>query len=177
LTKVLGTFAVAALALGTSASAQTPAQVYPVHSGPVTITSCSIGQAGNNVAKGSVEIKYFQNVPTRHLSSITFRINYNHVKIDVTDTGTFSFQAPIDHKFDSPVLDSLTYAGADPDICRVLTATFGDGQIVKPPYGGMGKGMGHGMGNGGPAAGASPGSDDVGPGSDSTNASPAPKAT
>ena len=172
--KTLGTFAFAALALGSSASAQTPYQVYPVHSGPVTITSCSLGQAGSNVAKGSIEIKYFQNVPTRHLTSITFRVNYNSVKIDVTDTGTFTFQAPIDHKFDSPVLDSLGYAGPNPNICRVLTATFGDGQIVTPGFGRMGGG-GHG---GTPAAGASPGAEDVGPGSDSTGgASPAPSGT
>ena len=34
-----------------------------------------------------------------HLTSVTFRVNYNNVKIDVTDTGTFSYNAPIDHKF------------------------------------------------------------------------------
>jgi hypothetical protein len=130
----LGLAFAAAFALGTSASAQTPVQSYPVKSGPVTITSCSLGQAGSNVAKGSIEIKYFQNVPTRHLTSVTFRVNYNNVKIDVTDTGTFSYNAPIDHKFDSPLLDSLAYAGPNPNICRVLTAQFGDGQVVRPPY-------------------------------------------
>lgn len=132
----LGLSFVAACALGTAASAQTPVQVYPFKSGPVTITSCSLGQSGTNVAKGSIEIKYFQNVPTRHLSSVTFRVNYNLVKIDVTDTGTFSYNAPIDHKFDSPLLDSLAYAGPNPNICRVLTAQFGDGQVVRPFYGG-----------------------------------------
>lgn len=131
---ILGITLAASFALGATASAQTPVQTYPFKSGPVTITSCSLGKAGSYVAKGSIEIKYFQNVPTRHLTSVTFRVNYNHVRIDVTDTGTFSYQAPIDHKFDSPLLDSLGYAGPNPNICRILTAQFGDGQVVNPPF-------------------------------------------
>jgi hypothetical protein len=132
----LGLSFAVAFALGTAAFAQTPAQVYPFKSGPVTITSCSLGQSGTNVAKGSIEIKYFQNVPTRHLNSVTFRVNYNRIRIDVTDTGTFSYDAPIDHKFDSPLLDSLPYVGPNPHICRVLRAQFGDGEVVHPGYGG-----------------------------------------
>jgi hypothetical protein len=139
--RTISTLAFAAIAgtcagaCGTSAFAQSPVQGFPFKSGPVTITSCTLGQAGTNVAKGSIEIKYFQNVPGRHLTSVTFRINYNHVKIDVTDTGTFSYNAPIDHKFDNPLLDSLGYAGPNPNICRVLTAQFGDGQVVRPFFG------------------------------------------
>ncbi len=132
--KLLGLFALAAVATASAASAQTPKEAYPFRSGPVTITSCSLGQSGNNVGANSLEIKYFQNVPGRHLSSITFRINYSGVKTNVTDTGTFSYQAPIDHHFDSPVLDSLSWAGPNPDICRVLSATFGDGQTVHPHF-------------------------------------------
>jgi len=131
---ILGLTLAASFALGAAASAQTPIQAYPFKSGPVTITSCSLGKSGGNVAKGSIEIKYFQNVPGRHLTSITFRVNYNNVRIDVTDTGTFSFQAPIDHKFDSPLLDSLGYAGPNPNICRVLSAQFGDGEVVTPHF-------------------------------------------
>lgn len=116
-----------------AASAQTlPTEVYPFKSGPVTISSCSLGQSGNVVSGNSLEIKYFQNVPRRHLASVTFRVRYAGKVANVTDTGTFSYDAPIDHKFDA--FGGTPWAGPNPQVCRVLSATFGDGETVRPPY-------------------------------------------
>ncbi|MBD5657793.1 MAG: hypothetical protein IAI50_21845 [Candidatus Eremiobacteraeota bacterium] len=133
------------LAVATSAQPMPP-QSYPYKAGPVTIASCSLGQSGNSVAGNSLEIKYFQNVPRRHLVSVTFRIRYAGTTATVTDTGKFSYDATIDHKFDT--LGGTPWAGPDPQSCQVVSATFGDGQMVKPMD--MGSGGGPNGGPGGP---------------------------
>jgi len=162
------------LALASGISAQPmPAQTYPFKAGPVTVLSCSLGQAGNTVAGNSLEIKYFQNVPRRHLVSVTFRIRYAGQVTTVTDNGTFSYDATIDHKFN--VLGGTPWAGPDPEVCRVVSATFGDGKTVTPTYPGAGS-------PGGDAAGGPPASSTVPPyatqpGAPPPPASPGPAAT
>lgn len=110
------------------------AQTYPYKSGPVTIADCSVNKNGNQVGNDSLDIKYFQNVPARHLQSVTFRVRYAGKTATFTDAGTFAYDAPIDHKFN--FFGGAPYTTAHPEICRVLTATFTDGQIVDPVYGG-----------------------------------------
>jgi len=127
--------AAGAIGLAVATAAQPlPAEQYPFKSGPVTITSCSFGAAGNTIAENSLEIKYFQNVPGRHLVAVTFRVRYAGRIANVTDTGKFSYDAIIDHKFNA--LTGTPWAGPDPQVCRVLSATFGDGETVRPPFGG-----------------------------------------
>ena len=138
------------LAVATSAQPMPP-QNYPYKAGPVTITSCSLGQSGNSVAGNSLEIKYFQNVPRRHLVSVTFHVRYAGKMADVTDNGRFSYDATIDHKFDA--LGGTPWAGPDPQVCRVVSATFGDGQTVRPDADGPGGGADAGPMNGAPMGG------------------------
>ncbi len=105
-------------------------QTYPYKSGPVTISSCSVNKSGNVVGNKSLNIKYFQNVPTRHLQSVTFRVRYGGKSATFTDAGTFDYDAPIDHNFN--FFGGAPFTTAHPEVCRVLTATFGDGEIVDP---------------------------------------------
>jgi hypothetical protein len=109
-------------------------QTYPYKSGPVTISSCSVNKNGNVVGNKSLNIKYFQNVPTRHLQSVTFRVRYGGKTATFTDSGTFDFDAPIDHTFN--FFGGAPYMNERPEVCRVITATFGDGEIVDPVYAG-----------------------------------------
>ncbi len=119
------------------ALAQTlPVQRYPFKSGPVTITACSVGQNGNLVANNSLDIKYFQNESSHHLTSVTFRIRYAGKTATVTNNGNFTYQAPIEVK--SNQLAGAPFSGAEPQVCRVLTATFDDGKTVTPAYERMG---------------------------------------
>jgi hypothetical protein len=128
-----GAAALGALGLAAATTAQPlPTEQYPFTSGPVTITSCSFGASGNTIADNSLEIKYFQNVPRRHLVSVTFRVRYAGKIANVTDTGRFTYDASIDHKFTA--LTGTPWAGPDPQVCRVLSATFGDGETVRPAF-------------------------------------------
>jgi hypothetical protein len=126
----------AALTLGAPAEAQTVSpEAYPFKSGPVTIDSCSAALSNGRVAGNSLEIKYFQNVPGRHLVSVTFRVRFaDGGPLTFTDTGTFSFGALIDHHFNNP--GGAPWTTPNPLVCRVVTATFGDGQTVTPAYAG-----------------------------------------
>jgi hypothetical protein len=133
---VRGTAFAAATALsaaGASAQALAP-QTFPYKSGPVTITSCSLNENKSNstVTNNSLRINYFPNVPGRNLTSITFRVNYAGTPVTVTDSGSFAYQAPITHQFDQ--LGGHAWAGPTPSVCRVLTATFDNGEVVNPPY-------------------------------------------
>ncbi len=109
-------------------------QTYPYKSGPVTISSCSVNKSGNVVGNKSLNIKYFQNAPTRHLQSVTFRVRYGGKTATFTDAGTFAYDAPIDHNFN--FFGGAPFTTEHPEVCRVLTATFADGEIVDPVYGG-----------------------------------------
>jgi hypothetical protein len=133
---VRGTAFAAAAALsaaGASAQALAP-QTFPYKSGPVTITSCSLNENKSNstVTGNSLRINYFPNVPGRDLTSITFRVNYAGTPVTVTDSGSFAYQAPITHQFDQ--LGGHAWAGPTPSVCRVITATFNNGEVVNPPY-------------------------------------------
>jgi hypothetical protein len=112
-----------------------PPQTFPFKSGPVTITSCTLNEDKSNstVSANSLRINYFPNVPGRTLTSITFRVRYAGTPVTVTDTGTFAYNAPITHQFNQ--LGGHAWAGASPEVCRVVTATFDNGQVVNPPYG------------------------------------------
>jgi hypothetical protein len=125
--------ATALSAAGASAQALAP-QTFPYKSGPVTITSCSLNENKSNstVTGNSLRINYFPNVPGRNLTSITFRVNYAGTPVTVTDSGSFAYQAPITHQFDQ--LGGHAWAGPTPSVCRVLTATFDNGEVVNPPY-------------------------------------------
>ena len=126
-----------ATSLAGAASAQSlPVQKFPYVSGPVTITSCSVNENTSNstVSPNSLRINYYPNEANRKLTSITFRVRYAQTPVTVTDTGKFEYKAPITHQFN--LLGGLPWAGAMPTECRVLTATFADGQNVDPPYDG-----------------------------------------
>ncbi len=124
---------VAAASLSGAALAQTlPVQRYPFKSGPVTITACSVAQSGNVVTPNSLDIKFFQNERDRNLKSVTFRVRYAGKTATLTNNGTFSYQAPVE--IHSNTLDGAPYAGAHPQVCRVLTATFADGTTVTPTH-------------------------------------------
>lgn len=149
-----GSVAAGTLGLAVATSAQPMTEQFPVTSGPVTITSCSLGQSGNSVGDNSLEIKYFQNVPRRHLVSVTFRIRYAGQEATVTDNGRFTYDATIDHKFNA--LAGTPWNGPTPGVCRVLSATFGDGRTVRPGDQGAAAG-GPPPGAGGPPAQGAPG--------------------
>jgi hypothetical protein len=129
-----------ALALGSMAlpvAAQpVPKQEFPYRSGPVTITSCTLNENTSNatVSPNSLRINYFNNTEDRKLTSITFRVRYGGTPVTVTDTGTFDSKNSISHQFN--LLGGLPWAGASPSVCRVVTATFADGQVVNPTYDG-----------------------------------------
>ncbi len=139
ITSGLALAAVASLC-GIAVAQPLPVQRFPFKSGPATITSCSVAKTGNVVAGNSLNIKFFQNERDRNLKSVTFRVRYAGKTVTVTNNGTFAYQAPIEVKSDQ--LDGAPFAGAHPQVCRVLTATFADGKTVNPPYEGMrGEGM------------------------------------
>jgi len=125
----------ALLALTGPALAQPlPKQAFPYVSGPVTITSCTVNEntANSTVSPNSLRINYFNNVSGSKLTSVTFRVRYAGKPITVTDTGGFEYNAPITHQFNQ--LGGVAWAGAGPEVCRVVTATFADGHTVNPPY-------------------------------------------
>ena len=113
-----------------------PKQQFPYVSGPVTITSCTVNENTSNstVSPNSLRINYFNNVSGSKLTSVTFRVRYAGKPITVTDTGGFEANAPITHQFNQ--LGGVAWAGAGPEVCRVVTATFADGHTVTPPYDG-----------------------------------------
>ncbi len=131
ITSGLAVAAVASLC-GVALAQPLPVQRFPFKSGPATITSCSVAKTGNVVAGNSLNIKFFQNERDQNLKSVTFRVRYAGKTVTVTNNGTFSYQAPIEVKSDQ--LDGAPFAGAHPQVCRVLTATFADGKTVNPPY-------------------------------------------
>ena len=129
--------ATAALAVSAAATAQPlPTQKFPYKSGPVTITSCTLNEdkSHSTVTANSLRINFFPNEQARTLTSVTFRVRYAGTPVTVTDTGTFAYNAPITHQFNQ--LGGHAWAGASPEVCRVVTATFADGQVVNPPYDG-----------------------------------------
>jgi hypothetical protein len=132
-----GTLALALGSLALPAGAQPlPEQKFPYRSGPVTITSCTLNENTSNatVSPNSLRINYFNNTDDRKLTSITFRVRYGGTPVTVTDTGSFDAKNSISHQFN--LLGGLPWAGASPTVCRVVTATFSDGQVVNPPYDG-----------------------------------------
>jgi hypothetical protein len=132
-----GTLAIALGSLALPAGAQpVPEQKFPYRSGPVTIASCTLNENTSNatVSPNSLRINYFNNTDDRKLTSITFRVRYGGTPVTVTDTGTFESKNSISHQFN--LLGGLPWAGASPSVCRVVTATFADGQVVNPPYDG-----------------------------------------
>jgi hypothetical protein len=132
----------AALALGLvsialPAGAQPlPVQQFPYKSGPVTITSCTVNEnkSDSTVSPNSLRINYYDNEEGSTLTSVTFRVRYAQTSVTVTDTGTFEHKAPITHQFN--LLGGAPWAGAQPEVCRVVTATFADGRTVNPVYDG-----------------------------------------
>jgi hypothetical protein len=154
-----------AMVAGSAAAQPMHVQSFPYKSGPVTITSCTVNEDKSNstVTANSLRINYFPNVPGRKLTSITFRVRYAGTPVTVTDTGSFDYNASITHQFNQ--LGGHAWAGASPEVCRVVTATFDNGEVVNPHYdgpGGMGgmNGMRPGMapppGAGGPGDTAAP---------------------
>jgi hypothetical protein len=132
-----GAALLAMLALaGTAAAQPLPKQQFPYKSGPVTITSCTVNENTSNstVSPNSLRINYFNNVEGSALTSITFRVRYAGKPVTVTDTGSFGYQTAITHQFNQ--LGGVAWAGAGPEMCRVVTATFADGKVVNPPYDG-----------------------------------------
>jgi len=130
-----GAAALALLAAMEPAAGQPlPKQQFPYKSGPVTITSCTLNENTSNstVSPNSLRINYFNNVQGSTLTSVTFMVRYAGKPISVTDTGAFEYQAPITHQFNQ--LGGVAWAGAGPEECRVVTATFADGHVVTPPY-------------------------------------------
>jgi len=165
-----------------------PAQQFPYKSGPVTITSCTVNEDKSNstVSSNSLRINYFPNAEGRKLTSITFRVRYAGTPVTVTDTGSFDYNAPITHQFN--LLGGHAWAGPSPEVCRVLTATFDNGQVVNPHYGPEGA-MRPGMTDNGapqqpggpdgamPPAGPPPGGPDSAPAPQAPAPAPAPAAT
>jgi len=151
-----------AMVAGSAAAQPMHVQTFPYKSGPVTLTSCTLNEDKSNstVTPNSLRINYFPNVPGRKLTSITFRVRYAGTPVTVTDTGSFDYNAPITHQFNQ--LGGHAWAGASPEVCRVVTATFDNGEVVNPHYdgpGGMGRmnpGMAPPAGQGGPDDSAAP---------------------
>lgn len=133
-------FALLVLA-GPAAAQPLPKQQFPYKSGPVTITSCTLNENTSNstVSPNSLRINYFNNRESSKLTSVTFMVRYAGKPITITDTGSFEYQAPITHQFNQ--LGGVAWAGAGPEECRVVTATFADGRVVNPTYDGP-NGMG-----------------------------------
>jgi hypothetical protein len=129
------TLALGCLALPAAAQ-PVPVQKFPYRSGPVTITSCTLNENTSNatVSPNSLRINYFNNTDDRKLTSITFRVRYGGTPITLTDTGTFDPKNSISHQFNQ--LGGLPWAGPSPTVCRVVTATFADDQVVNPTYDG-----------------------------------------
>jgi hypothetical protein len=169
-------FALAAAVAADGVSAQPlPAQKFPYKSGPITITSCTLNENKSNstVTNNSLRINYFPNEVGKTLTSITFRVRYAGTPVTVTDTGSFGYNAPITHQFDQ--LGGHAWAGASPEVCRVLTATFSDGTLVNPKYDGPGSDDTTPMTPAAEPSGA-PGATSV-PAATATPAAPAPAAT
>ena len=121
------TFFAAAAAIGfVTAMATAPALAIGTF-GPVTISSCTLGNNGGSVAPNSLEIKYFNNTSGRHLNSVTFLIRYHGVVQTITDSGNFNPGALIDHKFSAFV--GVPWQGPNPGVCRVASATYDNGQV------------------------------------------------
>jgi hypothetical protein len=133
---LLGGSLIAATATTAAFAQSLPVEKYPYLSGPVTITSCSVNEntSDSTVSPNSLRINYYANQANRTLTSITFRVRYAQTSVTVTDTGQFGYKQPITHQFN--LLGGLPWAGAMPTVCRVVTATFDDGQSVNPPYDG-----------------------------------------
>ena len=119
----------AAAALGLATGLATAPALAIGTFGPVTISSCTLGNNGGSVAANSLEIKYFNNTANRHLNSVTFAIRYNGVWQHVTDSGNFNPGALIDHKFSNFV--GVPWQGPNPGICRVSMATYDNGQVYR----------------------------------------------
>ena len=176
-----------ALLAGSANAQPLPTQQFPYKSGPVTITSCSVNEDKSNstVTPNSLRINYFPNTEGRKLTSITFRVRYAGTPVTVTDTGSFDYNAPITHQFNQ--LGGHAWAGPSPTVCRVVTATFDNGEVVNPHYAGPEGAMRPGMtdngspqGPGGPdgampTAGAPPAGPDGAPAPPPP--APAPAAT
>jgi len=132
----------AAIAAGTAAIAlpagaqPLPVQHFPYKSGPVTIASCTLNENKSNstVSPNSLRINYFNNREDSKLTSVTFRVRYGGTPVTVTDTGSFDYKQSITHQFN--MLGGVPWTGSEPQVCRVLTATFADGKTVNPPYDG-----------------------------------------
>jgi hypothetical protein len=121
----------------TAAGAQTlPVEKYPYVSGPITITACAVNEnkSDSTVSPNSLRINYYVNAANRRVTSVTFRVRYAQTPVTVTDTGAFDYKNQISHQFN--LLGGLPWAGPEPTVCRVLTATFDDGKTVNPPYAG-----------------------------------------
>jgi hypothetical protein len=162
-----------ALLAGNANAQPMPTQQFPYKSGPVTITSCTVNEDKSNstVSSNSLRINYFPNIEGRKLTSITFRVRYAGTPVTVTDTGNFDYNAPITHQFNQ--LGGHAWAGPSPTVCRVVTATFDNGEM-RPGMTENGSPQGPGGPDGAmPPAGAPP----AGPAGAPAPPPPAPAAT
>jgi hypothetical protein len=121
-------------ALGAAGAQTLHTEKFPYKSGPVTITGCSFAQSGSSgiVDPNSLHVKFYQNEQARALTSVTFRIRYAGTPLTITDNGEFTYQAPIDRNYTIHPPQGLPWQGPDPQVCRVLTATFANGETVRP---------------------------------------------
>jgi hypothetical protein len=122
------TIAAAALACGivTSALCQTasarPLQVNGF--GPIQVDSCIVGRDGS--ATRGLDIIYHN---TRRMAAdkVIFNVDYRGINRTISDAGTFSQYASINHGFD--VFDGFGYEGAVLNRCDVTYVHFADGEV------------------------------------------------
>ena len=97
--------------------------VVAVQPAPVDVTNCAAYMTNNAQFGGSPVLAIgFTNTSERTISSITFGVTSgSQPEAEVTDKGTFSTGAHVNHSFSSPV------SGVTHTNCVVRSVTFSDG--------------------------------------------------
>lgn len=129
----LGTLLIAASTISGPAAATSRS----VMQAPVAIDRCEIPRGYTtsswrrwsvpSMTTGDLRIAFHDRAP-RPIANVAFFVDYRGEVETVTDAGTFTPGAPIDHTYSGRFTD-FAYLGSRPNRCSVVSVTFADGSI------------------------------------------------
>jgi hypothetical protein len=93
----------------------------------VLISSCVVN-AKNNLTNG-INIVFYNAHPTA-ATEVDFLVVYNGARYTLTDKGTFSRGAPINHDLRNALVGSA-WQGPKPQLCQVQRVLLANGKIIQ----------------------------------------------
>lgn len=94
----------------------------------VSIQSCVVNKGGNGLTNG-INVVYF-NTREAPISEVDFLVKYHDHKAVLTDTGTFTHGAEVNHNLTNGLV-SYPWYGPTPHLCTVQRLVMQSGKIIQ----------------------------------------------